>query len=85
MKSLSIHETKTHLSRLLHDVDAGQAVVFGERGKPQYQITKLPAKKTVDRSRAFGVWKGKVEIKGDIVSPDKEITKLLEDSKLFPA
>lgn len=86
MKALSIHETKTHLSRLLHDVDKGGKVVFGARGQAQYQITKVQPKK-VDRSKALGAWKDRVWVAPDAFSPetDAEIAELmLEEDVLDP-
>jgi antitoxin (DNA-binding transcriptional repressor) of toxin-antitoxin stability system len=78
MKTLSIHETKTHMSKLLHKVDEGDQVVFGARGQAQYQITKFQ-KKPVDRSKAFGAWKSKIQMAPDAFSEDTEqlITDML--------
>jgi antitoxin (DNA-binding transcriptional repressor) of toxin-antitoxin stability system len=78
MKTLSIHETKTHMSKLLRDVDKGVPIVFGARGQADYQIVRFK-KKTVDRSRAFGAWKDKMWVAPDAFSPatDKLITQML--------
>lgn len=81
MKALSIHETKTHMSKLLRQVDQGEKVVFGARGHAQYQITQIPQKK-IDRSKALGVWKGKVKIYGDIVGPDQDLAQEMEEGSL---
>jgi antitoxin (DNA-binding transcriptional repressor) of toxin-antitoxin stability system len=81
MKALTIHQTKTQLSALLRKVDEGRVVTFGERGLPQYQIKKLVPTK-VDRSKAFGAWKGKAEIRGDIVSPDHDIERVMSEGAL---
>ncbi len=78
MKTLSIHETKTHMSKLLHQVDKGDAVIFGARGQAQYQITKFQ-KKTVDRSKAFGALKDKIWMAPDAFckETDELITSML--------
>jgi prevent-host-death family protein len=56
VKQVSVHEAKTHLSRLLDDVEAGETVVITRRGKP---IAKLEAAaKRPDR--VFGSLKGKI-------------------------
>lgn len=83
MKALTIHQTKTQLSALLRDVDKGKVVTFGDRGAAQYQITKLPAR-NVDRTKAFGIWKGKIKINGDIVAPDEEVARAFEEGSIFP-
>jgi antitoxin (DNA-binding transcriptional repressor) of toxin-antitoxin stability system len=76
MKALSIHETKTHMSKLLHKVDRGDQIVFGARGQAQYQITKFQ-KKTTDRSKAFGAWNDKMWVAPDAF--DKETDKLVAE------
>lgn len=78
MKTLSIHETKTHMSKLLHAVDEGVPIIFGARGQADYQIVKFK-KKTVDRSRAFGAWKDKMWVSPEAFSldTDKQIAELL--------
>jgi antitoxin (DNA-binding transcriptional repressor) of toxin-antitoxin stability system len=35
-----MHQLKTHLSKLVGQVDAGHPVIFGVGGKPQYIITR---------------------------------------------
>lgn len=84
MKALSIHETKTHMSKLLHKVDRGERIIFGARGQAQYQITKVPQKK-VDRSKAFGYWKGKAWVAPDAFSPktDAEVARLMLQEDLL--
>lgn len=84
MKTLSIHETKTHMSKLLHKVDEGDQVVFGARGQAQYQITKFQIKK-VDRSKAFGSWKNKMWVASDAFDKDTDelVAKMLTQDKAF--
>lgn len=78
MKALSIHEAKTHMSKLLSKVDKGEQVVFGARGKAQYQITKLESN-MADRSKAFGAWKDRMSVAADAFSSDvdQQIADLL--------
>lgn len=71
MKVHTIHETKTHMSKLLREVEGNGKVIFGARGKSQYQITKVKTKK-VDRSKAFGALKGKVWVADDAFSPETD-------------
>ena len=37
-KSVGVHEAKTHLSRLLEEVAAGEEVVITRRGKPVIEL-----------------------------------------------
>lgn len=71
MKTLSIHETKTHMSKLLHNVDKGNQVIFGARGQAQYQIIRFQKKK-IDRSKAFGAWRDKMHVATDAFDEDTE-------------
>ena len=55
-KTVNIHEAKTHLSRLLEDVAAGEEVVIAKAGKP---VAKLIAIKPVHQRRP-GLTEGRV-------------------------
>lgn len=52
-REVTVHEAKTHLSRLLAAVEAGESVVITRRGKP---VAKLEA--IVRPRRQFGSMKG---------------------------
>ena len=47
MVTVNVHEAKTHLSRLLAQVEAGEDVVIARRGKPVARLVRF-------RSRASG-------------------------------
>ncbi|HZS85436.1 MAG TPA: type II toxin-antitoxin system Phd/YefM family antitoxin [Stellaceae bacterium] len=44
MTVVNIHEAKTHLSRLLQRVAAGEEVVIARSGKPVARLVPMPAK-----------------------------------------
>lgn len=48
---VSVHEAKTHLSRLLRDVQAGKEIIITSNGKP---VAKLAAAEKVKKKRVFG-------------------------------
>lgn len=80
-KVVKIYEAKTNLSKLVKKAQAGETIYIGAYGQPQAVISPIPTKKTLK----IGVWKHKkIGYTGDIVSPDPEITKLFEDSKVMP-
>jgi len=62
MKTVSVHEAKTHLSRLLDRVAAGDEVVISKSGKP---VARLVAIKTSERKVVLGSDRGKVRIAAD--------------------
>lgn len=45
MIQVNIHEAKTHLSRLLAQVAAGEEVVIAKSGKPLAKLTLISAEK----------------------------------------
>jgi prevent-host-death family protein len=54
-KSVGVHEAKTHLSRLLEDVAAGEEVIITRRGEEVASLVpvrRLPARRLgIDRGR----------------------------------
>jgi prevent-host-death family protein len=64
MDLLNVHYAKTHLSRLLDRVAAGEEIVLGKNGKP---VAKLVPIETP--ARRPGRLKGKVKIARDFDAP----------------
>jgi len=64
MKVLNVHEAKTHLSRLLDRVAAGEEIVLGKNGKP---VAKLVPIQPVTRKP--GRLKRKIKIAADFDAP----------------
>ncbi len=66
MKTVNIHQAKTHLSRLVEDVRAGEEIVIAKAGKPVARLVPLdrPA-----APRRPGALKGRVRIAADFDAP----------------
>jgi prevent-host-death family protein len=62
-KSVGVHEAKTHLSRLLEDVAAGEEVIIERRGVPVARLVAPPAQ------RRFGLDAGRFEVPADFDAP----------------
>lgn len=60
MIRLNIHEAKTHLSRYLARIEAGETILLCRRNTPIAEIRPLAAVRTV--ARPLGLAKGHVEI-----------------------
>jgi len=63
LNTISIHEAKTNLSKLVKRAAAGETIYIGSYGKPEAAIVSsesLPKKKPV--SEAFGCMRGKMEL-----------------------
>lgn len=67
---VNIHEAKTHLSRLLQRVQAGERITIAKAGKP---IAILVAAEERPPDRVPGMDKGKVIIHDDFDDPIPEL------------
>lgn len=65
-KSVGVHEAKTHLSRLLDEVLAGNEVVITRRGE---EVARLVAVRPERRVPVFGMDRGKLVIPDDFDDP----------------
>ena len=64
MKTVNIHEAKTHLSRLVEKAASGESFVIAKAGKPMVRVVALDAPTEHQRSR-IGFLKGQVAVPGD--------------------
>jgi prevent-host-death family protein len=62
MDQVNVYEAKTHLSRLLDRVEAGEEIVIGRAGRP---IARLVPYRRNTGARQPGSWRGKVHIADD--------------------
>ena len=65
MVTVNVHEAKTHLSRLLAQVEAGEDVVIARNGKPVAKLVQI-------RERGqpiFGSMKGLIELDDSFFDP----------------
>jgi prevent-host-death family protein len=66
MAQVNIHEAKTHLSKLLRRVSAGEEIVISRAGKP---IARLVPAEEPKRPRELGKDRGKIWIADDFDAP----------------
>ena len=62
MDRVNVHEAKTHLSRLLERVEAGEEIVISRAGRP---VARLVAYRGLASRRRPGAWRGRVRIASD--------------------
>ena len=72
---VNIHEAKTHLSRLVERVEAGEEVVIARAGRP---IARLVPYRARTKPRTPGLWRGRVRIADDFDAPIPEIVEAFE-------
>jgi prevent-host-death family protein len=65
-KAINIHEAKTHLSRLLEQVAAGEEVIIAKAGKPLARLVPLA---NAARPKKLGQLKGKITVPDDFNAP----------------
>lgn len=75
MATFNIHEAKTHLSKLIERVSAGEEIVIGKAGKP---VAKLVPYVENKKPRRTGSLKGKIRLAPDWDSDEtnEEIARL---------
>lgn len=66
MKSVNIHDAKTHFSKLVDEAANGQEIVIAKAGKPQARLVPLRKKQIVRRK---GLLKGKITISNNFDEP----------------
>ena len=74
---VNIHAAKTHLSRLLEQVEAGQEVVIARAGRP---IARLVPFVEAPRRRWFGAMKDEIRILPGFDEADEEIQRDFDES-----
>ena len=63
METVNIHEAKTHLSKLLARVAAGEEIIIARAGKPVAKLSPVPLQSA--GKRVPGIDKGKVWMADD--------------------
>ena len=65
-KIVNVHEAKTHLSRLLRRVAAGEEIVIAKAGTP---VARLVPAGEPRRERVLGTEKGRIRVAEDFDAP----------------
>ncbi|MBD5785175.1 type II toxin-antitoxin system Phd/YefM family antitoxin [Cellulosimicrobium terreum] len=79
MKTVNVHDAKTHLSRLLAEVEAGEEIVIARAGKPVARLTAEPVRPPARRQ--LGVLRGRATVPPDFDTwAQAEIVAMFEDS-----
>jgi prevent-host-death family protein len=78
-EAVSVLEAKTHLSRLLVEVETGVSaeIVIARNGKPVARLVPMPAEKPKPK-RFFGMAKGRLVLPDDWYERDKEMDAEIE-------
>jgi prevent-host-death family protein len=74
-ESVNIHDAKTHLSRLVERVEAGEEIVIARAGRPVARLVPLRVR---TQPRQPGRWRDQVVIAPDFDAPNADIIKDFE-------
>lgn len=74
-KPINIHEAKTHLSRLVERVEAGEEITLARAGRPVARLVPYQARQ---EPRRLGIWRNQVRISPDFDAPLPEIVEAFE-------
>ncbi|BBP02772.1 antitoxin [Sulfuriferula plumbiphila] len=64
MRTVNIHEAKTHLSRLVEEAVKGESFIIAKAGKPLVKVTALNAP-TAGQMQRIGFMAGEIEVPDD--------------------
>jgi prevent-host-death family protein len=65
MKTVNIHEAKTHLSRLIEGAVNGEPFVIAKAGKPMVKVVAIETAMAPKGKRRLGFMKGQMTIPDD--------------------
>ncbi len=74
---VNVHEAKTHLSRLLDRVAAGEEVIIGKAGRP---VARLIPYVESAQPRKPGRWRNRVRVAADFDATPDEVLAAFEGS-----
>ncbi len=77
MKTVNIHEAKTHLSRLIQEAVDGEEFVIAKAGRPMVKVTAIA--ESAPPVRRLGSMRGQIIVPADFDTMDQdEIIALFE-------
>jgi prevent-host-death family protein len=78
MRSINIHEAKTHLSRLVEQAAKGEPFIIAKAGRPLVKVVPLAAT-DVSAGKRIGFMDGEIKVPEDFDQMDaEEIQRLFE-------
>lgn len=81
MKTVNMHQAKTHLSRLVDEAAAGEEIIIARDGKPLVRLVALAA--TLG-PRQLGALAGQVVERDDAWAPDPELEAAFYGDEVVP-
>ena len=84
IRTINIHQAKTHLSRLVDEAEQGDSFIIAKAGKPKVLVSRLDAP-VHNSQRRLGFLKGQIKVPDDFdTMMADEIEKMFSgDEKMF--
>jgi prevent-host-death family protein len=83
MLTINIHEAKTHLSRFIEKVAAGEEIIIAKAGKP---IARLVPLHSLPSPRTLGMFKGQLKVPEDFdAALPEDVTMLFQNGAIEPS
>jgi prevent-host-death family protein len=80
VRTINIHQAKTHLSRLVDEAEQGDSFIIAKAGKPKVLVTRIDAPPPTAKRR-LGTLKGVYTLPDNYWEVDKELDQEVE--KMF--
>ncbi|MBC8091792.1 MAG: type II toxin-antitoxin system Phd/YefM family antitoxin [Pseudonocardia sp.] len=75
-EQVNVYEAKTHLSKLLERVEAGEEIIIARNGRP---VARLVPTQRERAPRVPGGWKGRVWMADDFDDPGGEYQAMIDE------
>ena len=73
---VNVHAAKTHLSRLLERVEAGEEITLARAGRPVARLVPYEPRR---EPRKLGAWRGRVHVRPDFDAPLPEFEAIYDE------
>lgn len=78
VRTINIHEAKTHLSRLVDEVEQGKSFIIAKAGKPKAKVVPIATSHEETLKRRFGFMKGVYTVPDNFEEIDKKLDREIE-------
>ena len=78
MRTINIHEAKTHLSKLVEQAAAGDSFIIAKAGKPMVRVTCIDETSSQPKKLLLGSMKGLYKLPDNFEEIDRELDKEIE-------
>ena len=80
MKTVGAYEAKTHLSRLLEEVEKGETIVITKHGSPVAMLTPAPNVKQIDVAAVIGDLRS---LRRELSLDGASVREMIEEGRRF--